>query len=101
MPAPGCGRGLARELDDVLAEVGLADVQPGRLELFVEGDLLGGHRLRLDDPPDAPPPGDGEDVAADVGRAGGSRDVSSVRLDLAGQLVEERVRRARASRAVR
>ena len=38
---------LAGELDDVLAEIGLDDAHPGRLERVVEPDLLGHHRLRL------------------------------------------------------
>ena len=38
---------LARELEDVLAEVGLDGADPDRLERFVQADLLGQHRLRL------------------------------------------------------
>jgi hypothetical protein len=40
-------RRLARQLDDPLAEVGLDDFDPLRLEGSVQVDLLGGHRLRL------------------------------------------------------
>ena len=38
----------ARELDDVLAEVRFEALDVGLGERFVQGDLLGGHRFRLD-----------------------------------------------------
>ena len=85
------GRTLTGKLDDVLTQVSLADVQPGVFELLVEGDLFGGHRLRLHDSKHAPSPGNVEDVAAHVGRAGGPHHVPAARLDLARQLVEQRV----------
>src|SRR2546422_10087753 len=42
-------RTVARQLQQVLAEVGLYDLAPGSLEDLVQVDLLGGHRLALDD----------------------------------------------------
>ena len=42
-------RTVARQLQQVLAEVGLHDLAPGRLEDLVQFNLLGGHRLTLDD----------------------------------------------------
>src|SRR5205085_12364968 len=44
---------LVRELDDVLAEVCLNGANAGRFERAVEFDLLGRHRLALDDRADA------------------------------------------------
>ena len=41
---------LPGELDDVLPEVGLDHLDPGRLERRVQPDLLGHHGLALDDP---------------------------------------------------
>ncbi len=43
------GRGLAAQLDDVLAEVGFDRLDSRRLEGVVEADLLGDHRLALGD----------------------------------------------------
>ena len=44
-----CDGRLAGQLDDVLAQVGLDDLEAGLLERLVEVDLLGRHRLGLDD----------------------------------------------------
>ena len=52
-------RRLAAELDDVFAEVGLDRLDAVRLEMIVEADLLGDHRLALGD-------GAGAGAAADV-----------------------------------
>ena len=61
-------RRLVAELDDVFAEIGLDRLDAVRLEVLVEADLLGDHRLALGDGlrPDAP--ADGEDDVARLGR---------------------------------
>ena len=59
-------RRLVAKLDDVFAEVGLDRLDAVRLEVFVEPDLLGDHRLALGDGARADPPADGEDQVAGV-----------------------------------
>ena len=61
-------RGLARELDDVLAEVGLDDLEVRFLECLVEGDLLPHHGLALGHGAGARPPTDVDDAGSCLGR---------------------------------
>ena len=53
---------LMRQLDDPLSKVGFANLQPGLLKAGVEMDLLGSHRLGLDDETGAFLTGDRENV---------------------------------------
>ena len=57
-------RTLMAQLHDPLAEVRLVHLQPRRLEVRVEADLLGGHGLRFDDLADVVLLGDGGDDLA-------------------------------------
>ena len=61
-------RRLVAELDDVFAEVGLDRLDAVRLEMLVEADLLGDHRLALGHGPRADPAADAEDEVAGVRR---------------------------------
>ena len=58
---------LAGELDDVLAQVRLTYVKSVRLELAVEFDLFGSHRLGLDNPMCPAAVRDFENLPTDIG----------------------------------
>jgi hypothetical protein len=85
-------RALPGELDDPLAEVGLPHADAARLEVRVEVDLLGRHRLRLHDPPHAARAAEAQDVVPHLRRIGGAEDrrpgARRLRLELPGELVE-------------
>ena len=64
-------RRLAAKLDDVFAEIGLDRLDAVRLEMLVQADLLGDHRLALGDGARAGAAADVEDDAARIlGRLG-------------------------------
>ena len=48
--ADDVARPFIGELDNILAEIGFADRIAERLEVRIEGDFLGNHRLALGDP---------------------------------------------------
>jgi hypothetical protein len=75
-------RPLVAELDDVLAEVGLDRHDAVLLEMLVEADLLGHHRLALGDGAGARLPADVEDDVAGVLRRLGEVDMAAGGADL-------------------
>ena len=88
-------RRLVAELDDVFAEVGLDRLDAVRLEMLVEADLLGDHRLALGHGLRAGLPADGEDEVAGVRRrlgvvhlAAGLRDLLLVGLEVEVEMGE-------------
>ena len=84
-------RRLVGQLDDVLAEVGLDDLDAGGFEGAVEVHLLGGHRLRLDDEAHAFGPGDADDRPADLFGPGGPVHGHAQRFELGLEPVEPAV----------
>ncbi len=80
---------LTGRLDDELAEVGLDDLDPGRLEVLVQADLLGRHRLPLHDHA-AMAQDDLGHVAGGIGTRRRSMDDGPGRLELRLERVEER-----------
>ena len=62
------GRFVVVDLQDVFAQIGLDDLEAGRLDRAVERRFLAHHRFRLDDLGDAVSPRDVEYVRVDVGR---------------------------------
>jgi hypothetical protein len=81
-------RVLARELEDVLAQVGLHRPDPGRLEGGVKPDLLARHRLALRDELRADALADREDVVVRVVGRRGEVDVAAVRGDRLPELFQ-------------
>ena len=80
---------LAGRLDDELAEIGLDDLDAGRLEVLVQADLLGRHRLPLHD--HAPVAQDDlRHVPRGVGAGGRPVDDDPGRLELLLERVEQR-----------
>jgi hypothetical protein len=78
-------RGLSRQLNDPLAQVGLADFDAGFFEEGVEMDFFRGHRLRLDDALHAVLLREVENVLPDLGGIVGAKDLSATRFGLLGE----------------
>ncbi len=81
-------RVLAAELEDVLAEIGLDDLQPGRLERGVELDLLGRHGLRLRNELRVVPSADLDDIGAGLLGGCADLDVPASRLERPRELLQ-------------
>jgi hypothetical protein len=79
---------VARELDDVFSQVRLGHLDPELLEPGVQVDLLGGHRLALDDSADVVLPGDVADHLAGGGGGVGKVDVDAGGGEIIGELPE-------------
>ena len=73
---------LAAELDDVLAEVGLDRRDAARLEMGVQPDLLGDHRLALGDGAGAGRAADRQDDLPRLFRSAGEMHLAARRQDL-------------------
>ena len=91
-------REIVAELDDHLGEIGLPDGDPLLAEGFVELDLLGRHRLDLDDLRRTMSPRDGRDdrvrfggVTGPVDRAAGRRHVGLELFEQRGQVAQDLV----------
>ena len=76
------GGGLAAQLDDVFAKVGLDRLDPRRLERVIEADLLGDHRLALGDALRAHRPAEVDDDLARLVRVLRVMDLAAARADL-------------------
>src|SRR5207302_8926447 len=81
-------RVLARELEDVFAEVGLDHPQAVALERLVEPDLLARHRLRLGDEPCLAAAADLPDRIGCLPRGRGEMDVAAAGLDRVREILE-------------
>ena len=82
-------RALARELDDPLAEISLDRVDPLRLEVIGQADLLRRHRLRLDHELRFLRAADRGDDPARLLGIDGAVDLGADRLGLAGKSLDE------------
>ena len=82
-------RALAAKLHDIFAEVGLDRVDAGFGERIVEIDLLGRHRLALDDVLRALGLREPDDVVARLGRILGEEHFAAARFELRGQLDQQ------------
>ena len=75
-------RRLVADLQDVLAEVGLHHLEPGLLQMGIERDLLGDHRLALGDDAGVGLPTDAGDDLARFSRCRRPMDVRAFRRGL-------------------
>ncbi len=87
-------RRLLGELNDPLAQVGLADLDARLLQVGIQMDFFRGHRLRFDDALDAVFLRQVEDVVAHLRGIGGAKDVGTACLGISregfGQLIQMR-----------
>ena len=79
---------FAAQLDDVLAQVGFNDLQPGRLEGMVEIDLLRDHGFRLGHQPGIVLPGDFEEDMDGFFCIGGAMNPDAIAGDLGDKAAE-------------